>query len=139
MTTTTTARHVTAYLIVPDSRGALDWYRDVFAAEPLMEPVVMDDGRVGHVEFRVGDTRLQMADEFPEIGAVAPNRDRSSVSFTVEVADVDATYALAVERGASGDRPPADQFYGARAATVRDPFGHRWTIQTPLAGDRAGG
>jgi PhnB protein len=27
-------------------------------------------------------------------------------------------------------RPPEDQFYGDRAATIQDPFGHLWSLHT---------
>jgi uncharacterized glyoxalase superfamily protein PhnB len=135
----TIARHsVTAYMSVPDSRRALEWYGEVFGAVLTYEPIVMDDGRVGHCEFRIGDTVIQMADEFPEMGVVAPTPGQTSVSFTVEVPDVDATYALAVARGADGDRPPVDEFYGARAGWFTDPFGHRWSVNTPLPQGDAG-
>jgi predicted enzyme related to lactoylglutathione lyase len=60
------------------------------------------------------------------------------VSLTIYVPDVDATYALAVERGAFGEREPADQFYGSRSGNLRDPFGHRWSVQTYLGDDGAG-
>jgi uncharacterized glyoxalase superfamily protein PhnB len=117
---------------VHDSRAAIEWYGDVFAAVLTHEPIVMDDGRVGHCEIRIGDTTLQMADEFPEIGVLSPTRTQSGVAFTTRVDDADATYALAVERGAIGLSAPAEQFYGARAGTFVDPFGHRWTVSTPL-------
>ena len=48
------------------------------------------------------------------------------------VSDVDAVYARAVELGATGLRPPEDQFYGDRAAQIQDPFGHRWSLQAPI-------
>ena len=129
-----TRADVTAYLIVRDSRAALAWYREVFGAEQTMEPIVMDDGKVGHVELRIGETTLQMADEFPEMGIVAP-KGRSGVSFTVYVPDVDATYERAVAMGAVGERPPEDQFYGDRAGWFADPFGHVWSVNTWLGAD----
>jgi uncharacterized glyoxalase superfamily protein PhnB len=125
-------RHtITTYICVADSRAALEWYQEVFGALVTYPPLVMDDGRVGHCEFAIGDTTVQMADEFPEIGVVAPTPGRWDVSLTVQVPDVDATWALAVERGATGDRPPQDEFYGARAGWFTDPFGHRWSVNTP--------
>ena len=124
--------HVTPYLCVDDSRAAIQWYGEVFGAVLTHEPILMDDGRVGHCELRIGDTTFQMADAFPEIGVVPPTRSASGVAFTVYVEDADATYALAVERGAVGLAAPADQFYGARAGTISDPFAHRWTVTTWL-------
>ena len=52
----------------------------------------------------------------------------------LHVPDADATYAKAVERGATPLRPIAEN-YGARQGTVRDPFGHRWFVSTALEAD----
>ena len=127
-----TRHHITAYIAVEDSRRALEWYREVFGAEVTYEPIVMDDGRVGHCEFRIGDTTIQMSDEFAEMGVLAPIHGSRGVSFTVYVPDVDATFAKALEMGATSDRPPADQFYDDRAGWLMDPFGHVWSVNTWL-------
>ena len=124
---------VTPYLMVTDARAAVAYYEDVFGARVVSEPIVMDDGRVGHVEIEIGDSVLMMADEFPEMGLLGPlSRGGTSVSLVVYVPDVDATFAKAVELGATPERPPADQFHGSRAGWLVDPFGHRWSISTPL-------
>ena len=48
------------------------------------------------------------------------------------------SFERAVAAGATVERPVADQFHGNRMGWVRDPFGHRWTLSTPIAGfDRA--
>ena len=105
----------------------------MFGARVVYDPIVMDDGRVGHVEVEIGGSVLMMADEFPEMGLLGPlSRGGTSVSLVVYVPDVDATYAKAVELGATPERPPADQFHGSRAGWLVDPFGHRWSISTPL-------
>jgi uncharacterized glyoxalase superfamily protein PhnB len=124
---------VNAYLSVGDALAAMDWYVDIFGATRRGEPIVMDDGRIGHAELRIGDTVVMLADEFPEMDVLAPSaRGGTSVSFVVYVPDVDATYQRALDAGAIGERPPADQFHGSRAGWLRDPFGHRWSISTPL-------
>jgi len=133
MSTTPVGYHaVTPYLCVQDSRAAIEWYAEVFGAVLTHDFIVMDDGRVGHCEITIGDSILQMADEFPELGVLSPKRTQSGVAFTINVEDADATYALALDRGALGLRAPEDQFYGARAGTFADPFGHRWTVTSPL-------
>ena len=52
----------------------------------------------------------------------------------VEVTDADAVVDRAVALGATLLRPVADQFYGRRAGTIRDPWGHQWSIGSPLPG-----
>ena len=124
---------VSPYLAVDDARRAIDWYRDVFDARVTYEPIVMDDGRVGHAEVTIGDSAVMLADEFPEIGLLGPNaRGGPSFSLNVFVPDVDATFARSVEAGATVVDEPSDQFHGSRRATVIDPFGHRWMVSTWL-------
>lgn len=124
---------VTPYLMVADARAALAFYEEAFGARPVSEPIVMDDGRVGHAEIEINGSVLMLADEFPEMGLVGPlRRGGTSVSLVLYVPDVDATFARAVALGATAERPPADEFYGSRAGWLVDPFGHRWSVSTAL-------
>src|SRR5579863_2609551 len=132
-TTEPTARRggaigVTPYLVVTDSRRAIDWYVEVFGARPRGEVIVMADGRVGHAELELGAGALFLADESPESHVAAPGAsDAATVSLVVEMPDVDDAVRRAEEGGATVERTPADNPYG-RNAVVRDPFGHRWII-----------
>jgi uncharacterized glyoxalase superfamily protein PhnB len=118
------------YLSLRRGTEAIGWYVDVLGAEPLGDPIVEDNGRVGHMELRLGDATFALADEYPELDIVGPeSRGGSSMRLTLAVDDCDATYGRAVAAGAVGLRPPEDQFYGARAATIQDPFGHVWNLQ----------
>lgn len=122
---------LTPYIAVADARRALDWYVDVFRAERRGEPYVMPDGSIGHAELGIGDAVLMLAEEYPEEGVRAPVQGSgNSVSLHVQVPDVDATVRRAQEGGADVLRQPADQPYG-RTGVIRDPFGHRWMVQTP--------
>jgi predicted enzyme related to lactoylglutathione lyase len=57
----------------------------------------------------------------------------TSFSLNLGVDDVDSVWARAIEHGADGERPPSDEPYGERRCTFRDPSGHRWSVQTPIA------
>jgi PhnB protein len=121
---------LTPYICVSDSRAAIDWYAEVFRATVQGKPYVMDDGRVGHVELRLGDALLMMADPFPEVDVEPPDPSSgSAVSLHLEVADCDAVAEAAVRNGAHLDRGPESTSHG-RAATFRDPFGHRWILNS---------
>ena len=48
----------------------------------------------------------------------------------VYVKDVDKVYAQALRVGGTEVRPLQDQFYGDRSGTLKDPFGHVWTVAT---------
>ena len=54
------------------------------------------------------------------------------MSLVLTVPDVGETVAKAMRAGGELTRPIEDS-YGHRGATVVDPFGHRWMLQTPLS------
>jgi predicted enzyme related to lactoylglutathione lyase len=121
------------YLAVGNARAAIDWYVDALGATVVGEPIVMDDGRIGHAELALAGGVLYLADEYPEIGLKAPDPQATSVSLMLHVPDTDATLQRARERGAQVQREPYEN-YGARNATIIDPFGHRWMLSGPVTG-----
>jgi PhnB protein len=123
---------VTAYITCRGASDAIAFYCDIFGAvEDGQRYVDESDGRLGHAEFTIGDTRLMISDEYPDYGAVSPETlGGSPVMFTVYVDDVDTVFARAVAAGARGLRDPEDQPYGARMGSLLDPWGHRWSVQT---------
>jgi predicted enzyme related to lactoylglutathione lyase len=122
------AMGLTPYLIVADSRRAMDWYVEVFGARRRGAPMVMADGRIGHAELELGTGELYLADESPQSNVAAPRPGAdATVSLVIEMPDVDVALRRAAEAGATVERAAADNPYG-RNAVVRDPFGHRWII-----------
>jgi len=117
-------RSLTPYLAVPDARAALDFYVEVFDAVRRGDPIVMEDGRIGHAELGIGDTVLMLADEHPEIGHVA---SAGGASIRVEVSNVDGSMERALAKGAELLRAVTASPYG-RGGSFRDPFGQRWLI-----------
>jgi PhnB protein len=123
-------RGATPYLCVHDGKGALEFYQRAFGAKETMR-MAQPDGRIGHAEFRIGDAVIMLADEFPEMGFRSPKTlGGSPVNLLVYVPDVDAFVKQAEAAGATVQRPPTDQFYGDRMATLTDPYGHGWSIAT---------
>lgn len=121
------------YLCVADARRALSWYAEAFNAVVVGEPIVMDDGRIGHAELAIAGGVLYLADEHPELGLKAPAPGTVSVSLMLHVPDTDAALRQAGEHGATIEREPYEN-YGARNATIIDPFGHRWMLSGPVHG-----
>ena len=129
---------VTPYLIVDGAAEAIRFYAQAFgAAEVLRMP--MGEDKLAHAEVRIGDSFVMLADEFPDMGFLGPlKRGGATASLLIYVEDVDAAYRRALDAGATEERPPADQFWGDRMGTLRDPFGHRWSLAThveDVAGD----
>lgn len=121
---------VTPYLIVKDAARAIAFYQKAFGAKELFR-MARPDGKVEHAELQIGDSRIMLADESPELGARSPQSiGGTPVTIHLYVDDVDAVARRAVDAGAQLMRPIADQFYGDRNGSVADPFGHMWWIST---------
>ena len=121
------------YLAVTPARDAITWYVDALGASVVGEPIVMDDGRIGHAELALGGGVFYLADEYPEIGLKAPDPQAVSVSLMIAVADTDAALERARAAGAAVQRE-AYENYGSRSAAIIDPFGHRWMLSGPMTG-----
>jgi PhnB protein len=121
---------VMPYLSIDGASDAIEFYKTVFGAE---EQVRMDapGGKIGHAEIGIGDSKVMLADTFPDMGGKSPKDvGGSPVTIMVYVEDVDACYQRALDGGATAERKVEDQFYGDRAGSFIDPFGHIWHIAT---------
>jgi PhnB protein len=125
---------ITPYLVIKGAAQAIEYYKKVFGAT---EVVRMDqpDGKVGHAELQIGDSRFMLADENPSMGqghASAASIGGSPVSLYLYLPDVDRVIERAVAAGAKILKPVQDQFYGDRSGFIQDPFGHLWGIATHI-------
>lgn len=121
---------VTPYLVVKGAAKALDYYKQALGATELFR-VDGPGGTVGHAEIKIGDSIVMLADEFPQMGFRGPESlGGSPVGLMIYVADVDTQFAQALAAGGTVVKPLQNQFYGDRSGTIKDPFGHLWTIST---------
>ena len=58
---------------------------------------------------------------------------KPAVSVHIYVEDADAFFDRAVEAGAEVTMPLTDMFWGDRFGTLKDPFGHAWSVATHIA------
>lgn len=122
----------TPYLIIGGVAHAIEFYKRVFGATEEYR-MTGQDGRVGHAMIRIGDSAIMMADEFPEMGYRGPlSLGGTAMSILLYVDDVDTVFNRAIAAGAKEFLAVKDQFYGDRNGTLKDPFGHQWTIATHI-------
>jgi len=114
---------VNPYLLVEGAAKMIEFLTLVFDANP--ELISYHEDKIGHATLKVGDSMIELADACEEWG-------QTSAALHIYVPDVDVTYKKAIEAGAMGLREPADQFYGERSASVKDPFGIQWHIATQI-------
>src|SRR6478752_6443222 len=123
---------ITAHIVVQCAERAVEFYHDAFAAQEV-DRIPLPDERLMSVQLRIGDGLLHIADEFPEMGVLAPpSIGGTPVVLALDVTDADAVFAQAVAAGAAVRQPLADMFWGDRHGQLDDPFGHRWNISQHL-------
>ena len=103
-------RSITPHLVIKGAAAAIDFHPRFFGAEELSRmPIPCPEGatKLGHAQLRIGDSKLFLADEFPDHGSVGPG-ETSPVTIDLYVTDANATFAQAVAAGATVSMPLAD-------------------------------
>ena len=123
-------RSVTPYLVFEDASEAIEFYKTAFGAKERMR-MQAPDGKIGHAEIEIGDSIVMLSDAFPQSTTRPPNElGGTSAGVFLYVEDVDAVVKQAAGAGATITQEVADQFWGDRFGSVKDPFGHSWSIAT---------
>jgi PhnB protein len=128
-----------AHLCVKGGEAAIAFYEKAFGAECTMKQMAEDGKRVMHANLALFGSEIMLHDEFPEFGGhvmAPPSLKGASVAINVNLpapADVDAAIARAEAAGAEVFMPASDAFWGSRYGRLRDPFGHVWAFNAPLA------
>jgi PhnB protein len=120
------------YLTVKGGKAALEFYTRAFGATEEFRTYGEDGERLMHARFRVNGGAILLSDDFPEFrgGVAAP--PPVGVTIHLEVDNADRWWDRAVSAGAQIKMPLADQFWGDRYGQLTDPFGHSWSIASPI-------
>lgn len=123
------ATSLTPFLAIARARDAIAFYRDVFGARVV--DVTEFGDVVAHADLDFGLGRLQLGEPSPDYHLVpAPSGDDDCYSLGIYVPDVDAVVERAVAAGASVRETTSTFVSGDRYASIRDPFGVRWSVMT---------
>jgi PhnB protein len=124
-------RSVTPYLTVNDGPGAMEFYKKAFGAREMMR-MPAPGGKLGHAEFRIGDSIVMLSDEFPGVSSQkAPTSlGGTTGSLMLYVPNVDAAFKRAVDAGCKSLMAPTDMFWGDRFGKLEDPYGNQWGLAT---------
>ena len=119
---------ITAHIVVQGADEAAEFYREAFGAEEISR-IPTPDGRLMSVELRINGGMLHIADEFPEMGVLAPpSVGGTAVALSLDVPEANDAYIRAVAAGATVRQPLQETFWGDVHGQLDDPFGHRWNI-----------
>ena len=124
---------VTPHLVIPSRGGqaALEFYARAFGAEVLDQKPAEDGERLIHAHLRINGGSVMLHDEFPEYGHEA-DKPPAGVTLHLQVDDADEWWSRAMLAGAVPVQPLANQFWGDRYGQLKDPFGHSWSIGSPI-------
>ncbi len=117
---TETYRTVTPYLVVPDADAELAFLKAAFSGTEV-NCQRNSDNTVMHAEIKIGDSLVML-------GQAGGQWKPLNAALYLWVADVDATYAKALQCGATSQSEPEDKPYGHRNAGVVDRNGITWWI-----------
>ncbi len=120
---------LTPFVVVPRAREAMDFYRDVFGARVV--DVTEMGGFVAHAVLDLGSGMLQLGEPAPDYHLVPPPRGEDDCySLGLYCEDADGVVERAEAAGARVREPVTTFVSGDRFASIRDPFGIRWSVMT---------
>lgn len=120
---------LTPFIAVKSAADAIEFYRTVFGARVV--DVTEMGGVVAHADLDFGNGHLQLGEPSDDFGLIAPpSGDADCYSIGLYCADVDATVERAVQAGATVREATTDFVSGDRFASIRDPFGVRWSVMS---------
>ena len=113
-------------LAVNDGIAAIKFYELVFGATVFGE-LHEWEGKIGHAELIIGDSKIMVADEFPEFNVTPERLGGTPVMIHLSVEDVDDVFGRGISFGGESLQEPKSESYG-RVAKFKDPFGHIWFL-----------
>lgn len=135
MTDPTTPRPmpgVIPHLVCSDAAAAIDFYKAAFGATEIRR-LPGKDGRLMHAALDINGGTLMLVDEFPDMVVASPLKlGGSPVTLHMLVPDAAAAVDTAVAAGATLIMAAQPMFWGDLYGMVRDPFGHVWSLATPM-------
>jgi PhnB protein len=120
---------LTPFIAVVGARDAVEFYRNVFGARLVVSTEM--GGVLAHAELDFGHGRLQLGEVNPDFHLIAsPEGEDDNYSLGLYTSDVDTLVARAEDAGSTIREPITNFVSGDRYASIRDPFGVRWSIMT---------
>ncbi|MGH7882118.1 MAG: VOC family protein [Candidatus Dormibacteraceae bacterium] len=124
---------LTPTLVVRGAARAIDFYKQAFGAVELSRAPSPDGQLIWNATLQIGDSRFMLCDEMPDGGCLGPQSvGGSSAGIHIYVEDADTVYQRAIDAGATVIMAIENMFWGDRYGTIRDPFGHTWSIATHI-------
>jgi PhnB protein len=120
---------IVPHIYVDGASGGIAFYERAFGAVELLR-IAHPNGKILHAEISICGSVVMIGDPDEKLYSEPRALGRCTASLHIFTDDNAALLQRAVDAGAEEIQSPADLFYGANSASVRDPFGHVWVLLT---------
>ena len=121
---------LTPYLTIADGRAAeaVDFYVKALGGQEVARMPGQDGKRLMHAHIKFGAHDLFLSDDFRDVPGPAP----AGVTLHLQLDEVDPVWDRALAAGCEVTMPLENQFWGDRYGKLKDPFGHNWSLASPV-------
>jgi PhnB protein len=113
---------VTPYLISDDAAGLIRFIEQAFDGK-VTSKTMRDDNRIMHATISIGNSTIMISDTME---GMPPH----TAMLYLYLENADETYKKAIKAKATSISEPKTEFYGDRAAAVKDASGNTWWMAT---------
>lgn len=123
---------LTPHLVCAGAANAIAFYKRAFGAEEIIR-LPGPNETILHACLQINGASVMLTDACPAMNAVDPNTlGGSPVTIHLKVDNAESWVQRAEAAGATVVMPVAEMFWGDRYGVVKDPFGHTWSMGTPV-------
>ncbi len=118
---------IVPHIYIDGAAAAIAFYARAFGAEELLR-IASPNGKIIHAELAIAGSVVMLGDPDHQLYAEPKALGACTAGLHIFTDDDAALVTRAVDAGCELIQPPTAMFYGARSASVRDPFGHVWVV-----------
>jgi PhnB protein len=113
---------VTPFIMADNAEKLIAFIEDAFGGK-LTFKMKGDDNKIMHATVTIGNSVIMLGDTMDNMPA-------QTAMLYLYLEDVDAAYNRAIKAKGVSIHEPTNEFYGDRAAAVKDEFGNVWWMAT---------
>jgi PhnB protein len=119
-----------------NAAAAIEFYKAAFGAEEMARHAAPNSNKIMHATLKINGGLVMLNDDFSgQMNCKCETTEAlggNPFILHLEVDNADAWWAKALAAGAEVVFPLADQFWGSRYGTLKDPFGIKWSVAHPV-------
>ncbi|HEX5181283.1 MAG TPA: VOC family protein [Gemmatimonadaceae bacterium] len=118
---------IVPHIYIDGADRAIAFYVRAFGAVELFR-IAAPNGKIVHAELDIAGSVIMLGDPDHRLYEEPRTLGACTAGLHIMTDDDAALIERAVRAGCELIQPPTPMFYGARSASVRDPFGHVWVV-----------